>query len=183
MYFYISCSFTNKSSFPTVHYNDVIMSAMASQTTSLTIVYSTIYSGADQRKHQNSASLTFVLGIHRWPVNSPHKWPVTQKMFPLDDVIMVKITLIPTFNSVHRLVYSRVNVFELPMKPVRTARLIVQPYFSGLRERAGDVNSHRFSSGEIYLRHYPVCVFLPFDSRVSGLNERFQFRYEISREF
>ena len=70
------------------HYNDVIMSAMASQITSLTIVYSTVYSGADQRKHQNSASLAFVWGIHRWPVNSPRKWPVTRKMFPFDDVIM-----------------------------------------------------------------------------------------------
>ena len=41
------------------------------------------------RKHQSSASLAFVRGIHRGPVNSPHKWPVTRKMFPLDDVIMV----------------------------------------------------------------------------------------------
>ena len=63
------------------HYNDVIMSAMASQITSLTIVYSSVYSGADQRKHQSSASLAFVRGIHRWPVNSPHKWPVTRKMW------------------------------------------------------------------------------------------------------
>ena len=70
------------------HYNDVIMSVMASQITSLTIVYSIVYSGADQRKHQSSASLAFVRGIHQWPVNSPHKWPVTRKMFPFDDVIM-----------------------------------------------------------------------------------------------
>ena len=70
------------------HYNDVIMGAMASQITSLTIVYSTVHSGADQRKHQSSASLAFVRGIHRWPVNSPHKWPVTRKIFPFDDVII-----------------------------------------------------------------------------------------------
>ena len=70
------------------HYNDVIMNAMVSQTTSLTNVYSTVYSGADQRKHQSSASLAFVRRIHQWPVNSPHKWPVTRKMFPFDDVIM-----------------------------------------------------------------------------------------------
>ena len=68
--------------------SDVIMGAMASQITSLTISYSTVYSGADQRKHQSSASLAFVRGIHRLPVNSPHKWPVAQKMFPFDDVIM-----------------------------------------------------------------------------------------------
>ena len=70
------------------HYIDVIMTAMASQITSLTVVYSTVYSDADQRKHQSSASLAFVWGIHRWPVNSPHKWPVSRKMFPFDDVIM-----------------------------------------------------------------------------------------------
>ena len=70
------------------HYNDVIMDEMASQITSLMIVYSTIYSGDDQIKHQNSVSLVFVWGIHRWSVNSPHKWPVTRKMFPFDDVNM-----------------------------------------------------------------------------------------------
>ena len=70
------------------HYGDVIMGAIASQITSLTIVYSTVYSDADQRKHQSSASLAFVRGIHRGPVNSPHKGPVTRKMFPFDDVIM-----------------------------------------------------------------------------------------------
>ena len=51
----------------TQHYNDIIMRAMASQITSLTIVYSIVYSGADQRKYQSSASLAFVRGIHRWP--------------------------------------------------------------------------------------------------------------------
>ena len=73
---------------PVFHYGDVIMDAIASQITSLTIVYSIVYSDAHQRKHQSSASLAFVQGIHRGPVNSPHKWPVTRKMFPLDDVIM-----------------------------------------------------------------------------------------------
>ena len=71
------------------HYNEAIMGAIASQITSLTIVYSIVYSDADQRKHVRSASLAFVRGIHRGSVNSPHKWPVTRKMFPFDDVIMV----------------------------------------------------------------------------------------------
>ena len=70
------------------HYNDVIMGAIVSQITSLTIVYSTVYSDADERKHQSSTSMTFVWGIHRWPVNSSHKWPATRKIFPFDDVIM-----------------------------------------------------------------------------------------------
>ena len=71
-----------------LHYDDVIMGTMSSQITSLTIVYSTVYSGSDRRKYQSFASLDFVRGIHRGPVNSPHKWPVTRKIFPFDDVIM-----------------------------------------------------------------------------------------------
>ena len=84
---YLSCPLKATN---TMHYDDVIMGAMASQITSLTIVYTTVYSDADQRKHQSSASLAFVRGIHQGPVNSPHKWPVTRKMSPFDDVIMVK---------------------------------------------------------------------------------------------
>ena len=64
------------------------MSAMASQITGASIVCLTVCSGADQRKHQSSASLAFVSGIHRWLVDSPHKGPVTRKMFSFDDVIM-----------------------------------------------------------------------------------------------
>ena len=67
------------------------MGEVASQITSLTIVYSIVYSDADQRKHQSSASLAFVRGIYRWPVNSPHKWPVSRKTFPFDDLIMLMI--------------------------------------------------------------------------------------------
>ena len=48
-----------------LHYSDVIMGAIASQITSLTIVYSTVYSGAGQRKPQSSAALAFVRGIHQ----------------------------------------------------------------------------------------------------------------------
>ena len=70
------------------------MGAMTSQITSLMIVYSTIYSGSDQRKHQSSASLAFMRGIHRWPVNSPHKGPVTQKMFLFDDIIIYELLLL-----------------------------------------------------------------------------------------
>ena len=61
------------------HYTDVTMTMMASQITSLTVVYPAVYSDADQRKHQSSASLG--------PVNSPHRGPVTRKMVPFDDVI------------------------------------------------------------------------------------------------
>ena len=70
------------------HYSDLIMGAIASQITSLTIVYPTIYSDADQRKHQSSTSLAYVWVIHRGPVNSPHKWPITRKVFPFDGLII-----------------------------------------------------------------------------------------------
>ena len=93
------------------HYNDVIMDAIMSQITNLTIVDSTVYFGADQRKHQSSASLAFVRGIHRSSVNCLHKGPVTRKMFPLDDVILnaqpmanlITVQIIATlFFTIHR---------------------------------------------------------------------------------
>ena len=66
---------------------------MASQITSHTIVYSTVYSGTDQRKHQSSVSLAFVRVIHRWPMNSSLKWPVTRKIFSFDDVIILLLVI------------------------------------------------------------------------------------------
>ena len=73
---------------PGGHYRDINMSVMASQITSVSNVCSAHCPGADQRKHQGSASLAFVSGIHRWPVDSPHKGPVTRKMLAFDDVFM-----------------------------------------------------------------------------------------------
>ena len=87
------------------------MGEIASQITSLDIVYSTVYSGTDQRKHQSSASLAFVWGIHRGPVNSPHKWPVTRKMFPFDDVIMLSI--IPLKITFCEMYHNQENVFKM----------------------------------------------------------------------
>ena len=72
-----------------LHYSDVLMSAMAYQITGVSIVYSTICSDADQKRHQSSASLAFVRGNHLWLVISPHKGSVTRVMFPFGDVIMV----------------------------------------------------------------------------------------------
>ena len=71
-----------------VHYSDVIMSAMASQITWVSTVCLAVCSGAHKTKHQSSASVAFVRGIHWWPVDSPYKGPVTWKMFPFDAVIM-----------------------------------------------------------------------------------------------
>ena len=82
------------------------MDTVASQITSLTIVYTTVYSDADQSKHQSSASLAFVWGIHRGPVNSPHKSPVTRKMFSFDDVIMNGVLVKLLFKSEYGLVIT-----------------------------------------------------------------------------
>ena len=70
------------------------MDTISSQITCLTIVCTAVHSGADQKKHQSSASLAFVWGIHRSPVNSPHKGPVTRKMLLFDDVIMEPWSLV-----------------------------------------------------------------------------------------
>ena len=102
--------------FRLIHYDDVIMEAIASQITSLTTVYSTVHSGGDQSKHQSCASLAFVWGIHRGPVNSPHKRPVTRKMFPFDDVIMIRGKKV--FNTTikshckNAIAYSITNLFK-----------------------------------------------------------------------
>ena len=100
------------------HYNDVIMSLMTSQITGVSGVCSIVSSGADQRKRQSSASLAFVRGIHRslWgihrgPVNSPHKWPVTWKIFPFDDVIMNFLSNINRFYYLLLRKLANVNQF------------------------------------------------------------------------
>ena len=82
-------------------YNGIIMRVMAPQITSLTTVYLAVYSGEYQRKHQSSAPLASVREIHRSPVKSPHKRPVTRKMFPFDDVVMAH------FQTDHSLGYHK----------------------------------------------------------------------------
>ena len=108
------CNFIKR---PITHYNDVIMSTMASQITSLTVVYSTVYSRTYQRKHQSSASLASVRGIYRWPVNSPHKFPVTWKTVPFDDVIMSinrPITIVSNWEkTVHWTKHYTDNIFNI----------------------------------------------------------------------
>ena len=92
------------------------MSLMASLITSLTIVYSIVYSGTDQRKHQSSTSLAFVQGIHQWLVNSPHTGPVTRKMLSFDDVIMLSQLPVPpggTKLASWRLLVSNANCVNL----------------------------------------------------------------------
>ena len=103
------------------HYNYVIMGAMASQITSLTTVYLTVYSGAAQRKHSNSAWLAFVRGIHRWPVNSPHKWPVTRNMFPFDDVIICHALWLTQIIGIDTLIFGQTS----PLNGIHTPKIKV----------------------------------------------------------
>ena len=71
-----------------VHYNDVIMATMASQITILTVVYSTVYLDADQRKHQRSASLAFVWGVPRDRWIPRTKGQSRGNFFPFEDFFM-----------------------------------------------------------------------------------------------
>ena len=130
-------------------YSDVIRGVMVSQITSLTVVvYPTVYSGTDQRKHQSSASLAFVRGIHRWPVNSLHKWPVMQKIFPFDN-IMHFITVIT--DNYPRLISSN----DILM-------WYILLYWVDLLNVDCDVFSHSFYTertlGPAYMGHLPLYV-------------------------
>ena len=80
------------------HYSDVIMGAVASQITGVSIIYSDVCSGAYQSKHQSATSLAFVLGIHKWLANSLHKGPLTRKIFRFDGIIMVCVDTEPIHN-------------------------------------------------------------------------------------
>ena len=70
------------------HYSDVIISAMSSEIIGVSMLYPPACSAPDQRMYQSSASFAFVRVIHRCPVDSPHKGPITRKIIPLHDVIM-----------------------------------------------------------------------------------------------
>ena len=86
------------------------MSTMASQITSLTIVYSTVHSGADQRKHRSAALMAFVRGIHRWPVHFPHKRASDAENVSIDDVIIKLTTLLKPIRST---IYEHSTDFQL----------------------------------------------------------------------
>ena len=106
-----------------LHYCDVKMGTMVSHITSLTIVYWTIYSDADQRKHQRSASLTFVRGIHRGPLNFPHKWLVTRTVFPVDHVIMS-----PSHQLETSLLYIHVHQIRVGYSSIKHYGNVIAPH-------------------------------------------------------
>ena len=138
---------------------------MASQITNFTIVYTTVYSGADQRKHQSSTSLAFVREIQRWSVKSPHKWPITREMFPFDDVIisndeMSEATGTRTPNSAN----IRVNLIALPLQQ---QRIIRWPH--GIMWRAEHDKSHShvdWLSKSVFSMHTDVDLSLRVSDKV-----------------
>ena len=134
------------------HYSDVIMGTMASQITSLTIVYSTVYSGTDQRNRKSSASLAFVGEICRWPGNSLHKGPATRKCFHFNDVIMVICDII--FLCVYALLWTIRN----PTASFQASMLTQHSYFNS-------VSSHRSGIWQKFL--------LQFQSDGARLNPKF----------
>ena len=95
-----------------IHYIDVIMGAMAFHMTSLTIVYSTVYSCADHRAPKLRVS-GLCVDIHQWPMNSPHKWPVTRKIIPCDDVILLQCFFLNDKCAVTLLISMFGNHFSL----------------------------------------------------------------------
>ena len=146
------------------------MGAMASQIISLTTVYSTVYSGADQRKHQSSASLAIVRGNHRWPVNSPRKWPVTRKMFPFDDVIMLAPML------------AGQDIISC------NTDLVIPKYFGFSNKRvnpsmAYEASFHNLFSNHRYLECLPIRLYRRGSKktstfRVTGLVTRIMFPFD-----
>ena len=138
-----------------VHYSDVIIDTMASQIASLNTVYSTVYSGADQRKHQSSASLDFVRGIHRSLVSSPDKGPVTRKMFPFDDVIMY-IYGTPAMKGWH-LTESEWSSFHQRVPVSCLAKHI---------RRAGNINMDLHPKILIHIKRTEVVMTFPYKQRV-----------------
>ena len=90
------------------------MGAMASQSTGVSIIYSIVCFRRIPKKKQSSASLAFVRGIQRWPLNSAHKGKVTRKMFPFDDISMIMRFTWTTHISPSRPTYHEYSGEKLP---------------------------------------------------------------------
>ena len=138
------------------------MSVITSEITGISIVYSTVCWGADQTEHQSSTSLVFVNGIHRWPVDSPHKEQVTGKMFPFDDIIM------DTLYCNNNLVLSWVLIsHNLPCISISTSLgLCLHAYCSNTWAGCWDF----YQTPYLYTEYIPWNI--RADSRFGPANER-----------
>ena len=122
------------------------MSAMASQITCVTFVYSTICLCAYQRKHQSSASLAFVRGIHRWSVNSPHKGSVTRKRFPFDDVIIEWVK--------YPILHAKTKLFLVDLWATTPNCFMINSIGTNLRFSCCNVNMQRYDTNAFCLSNF-----------------------------
>ena len=137
------------------------MSMMASRITCLTIVYSTGYSGADQRKHQSSVSLAFVRVIHRWPVNSPHKGPVRRKCFYMMTLSWpVNVSSAKVFAYIRSFMYGFISLFEMPINSSLFGNIIILKQ----SKRNVEQNENRSKQGQ-----GEVVIYGDFHSRTGKL--------------
>ena len=125
------------------------MSRLPSQITSVLIVYTTICSGADQRKYQSSATLAFVRGFHWRPANSLHKGPVMRKMFPFHDIIMAwtnaGLLSIGPFRIHLSKVWIKIWKFSLKKIHLKIWPSTWQPFCSGLNLLNTKCQPHHWS--------------------------------------
>ena len=153
-----------------IHYNDVTMGAIASQITSLTIVYWIVYSDADQRKHQSSASLAFVRGIHRGPVNSGDGW-IPRTNGQLRGQCFHCIT--SSWHAPH-------GDYDLVTKKVQQCVYDQECTVQPLRFSWHDVYVYNIGS-KIYLP-LPDVRFYKYEGNFAGL-KHLVFKYHVSCEF
>ena len=143
-----------------------------------------VYSRRWSKKHQSSASLAFVRGIRRWPVNSPHKRPVTRKMFSIDDVIMESLITGPCTKAGSKMKGSRSRVadkcrlgltqaiFLMAIPEIRFQRCLFHLYRAtgpykrkyseknGISKRANTNHKHTYNNNDI-LNEHTICTQFP----------------------
>ena len=144
--------------------HNVIMGAMASPIAGASFVYPTVCSGVNQRKPQSSVPLAVVMGIHRWPVNSPHKGPATPKMFLFDDVIMSPSPPHDGPRSPHYHLLSPLTsapvVGYRPTQALNGSQYLDDVYYSR-RLSSGQSHSDKFTfsrCGEFYSHHFHLEI-------------------------
>ena len=169
-----------------VHYSGVIIRAMASQIPSVSIAHSIVCLGTEQRKLPSSASLAFVRGIHRLPLNSLHKGSVRRKRFPFDDVIMAWSSMIMASSHgwldlfAHRLCTGTAALTARKCGPVSVVhdsghrgkqRKLFSSNHPGAKLQTAFENSHRFvppiafwyrchTAVHVHQSHTPPCTIL-----------------------
>ena len=145
-------------------YTSPVLNVLSNVTLNITLW--TVYSNADQRKHQSSASLAFVRRIHRWPLDSPHKGSITLKKFPFDDVIMISADILLALTPPPPLTNPEYHIMNRLFKrrSKKTSKLRVtglceenSPMTAGFPAQRVD-NAEKVS---IWWRHYDICWYSP----------------------